>query len=620
MAMAIEDYAYIGDLHTGALVGRDGSIDWLCLPRFDSGACFAALLGTPQHGRWLLAPAGTYRSTRSYREGTLVLETVFETDSGAVRVIDCMPIRDEVPDLVRRVEGLRGSVEMVCELALRFDYGSIVPWSRPGDGSDSARTQRRIRVIAGPDSAIVESDVDLECDDDDTIRARFRIGAGDTADFRICWTGPRATTPKMGSVGDSIGRTDRWWRAWSDRCTYDGPDRDAVLRSLITLKALTYAPSGGIVAAPTTSLPEHLGGIRNWDYRYCWLRDATYTLEVLLAGGYTDEAKRWREWLVRALAGRPEQMQIMYGLDGERRLTEVELPWLPGYQGAAPVRVGNDASTQLQLDVFGELMDALYQARLAGIGPAPESWSVEVALMDFLESKWREPDEGIWEVRGPRRHFTHSKVMAWAAMDRAVRTVERFGLDGPVDHWRRTRDDIRAQVLDKGWHAGQGTFTQSYGSTELDASLLLIAPVGFLPANDPRVLGTVAAIERELCPDGFVLRYSTGSSKVDGLSGGEGAFLACTFWLADNYAMQGRVGAARALFGRLLSLRNDVGLLAEEYDVAAKRQVGNFPQALSHIQLVHTAMVLAPPTDRVVSTDTMATSPAVGIDTGPRIP
>ncbi len=595
--LPIEDYAFIGDLHTGALIGRDGSIDWLCLPRFDSGACFAALLGTPENGRWLLAPDGEYgtdyTATRSYRGDSLVLETVFTTATGSVRVIDCMPVRDEIPDLVRRVEGISGSVDMVTEIALRFDYGSIVPWVRQ-DTETTKAGHFRAQVIAGPDTVVVDSSVPFDCDEEYIVHAHFTIGEGEHADFRIGWTGPRMKLTPQPDVKRIIRETELWWQKWSSHCKYEGPDREAVLRSLITLKGLTYAPSGGIVAALTTSLPEQLGGVRNWDYRYCWIRDATYTLLVLIEGGYLDEARRWREWLVRTLAGRPDQMQIMYGIDGERRLTELELGWLPGYQGAAPVRIGNGASTQLQLDVFGELMDALYHARAAGLGPTPEAWQVQTELMEFLESKWHEPDEGIWEVRGPRRHFTHSKVMAWVAMDRAIKSIEEFGFEGPIERWRTCRDEIHAQVLEKGYDPVRNTFTQSYGSTALDASTLLIAPVGFLPADDPRVLGTVEAIERELMQDGFLRRYNNeDESDVDGLPPGEGAFLACTFWLADNYSLQGRDDEARKIMDRLLALRNDLGLLAEEYDVKTGRQVGNFPQALSHIQLVSTAVGLA---------------------------
>jgi GH15 family glucan-1,4-alpha-glucosidase len=591
MALAIEDYAYIGDLHTGALVGKDGSIDWLCLPRFDSGACFAALLGTPDNGRWLIAPAGRYgvdyTSTRSYREDSLVLETVFETPTGSVKLIDCMPIRDETPDVVRRVEGVRGAVEMTLELAVRFDYGSHVPWLR--------REGNRVQLVAGPDTAVIDSDVRLETDDDDDIvRAGFRIREGEAADFRFAWTGTRGHFPAIRRINHAINATDAWWKSWVKQCTHHGEDRDAVVRSLITLKALTYAPSGGIVAAATTSLPEQLGGVRNWDYRYCWVRDATLTLLVLIRCGYFEAAAKWREWLVRAVGGRPEQLQIMYGIDGERRLTEMELGWLSGYQGAKPVRIGNGAHDQLQLDVFGEMMDAMHVARVGGMALDDFAWKVQTDLMDFLESNWREPDEGIWEVRGPRRHFTHSKVMAWVAMDRAVKTVEQFGNAGPVDDWRRSRDDIRREVLEKGFNADLNTFTQSYGSTAVDASLLLMAPVGFLDANDTRVLGTVAAVERELLVDGFVMRYKPETATgVDGLPPGEGAFLACTFWLADNYGMQGRHADARKVLDRLLDLRNDVGLLAEEYDVTARRQVGNFPQAFSHLELVNTAVSYA---------------------------
>ena len=596
IALPIEEYAFIGDLHTGALVGRDGSIDWLCLPHFNSGACLAALLGTAEHGRFLLAPAGEYgtdyTSHRTYRGDSLVLSTVFETPTGAVRVTDCMPIRDQVADLVRLVEGVRGTVDMVLAFNPRFDYGSIVPWLRPVERIGSG--DQRFQVIGGPDTLVLDSAVPLECGDDHSIQARFRISAGDEAGFRLAWTGPRARVPALRDVRKTVDDTVLWWEKWSSQCRYTGTDRDAVVRSLITLKGLTYTPSGGIVAALTTSLPEQLGGVRNWDYRYCWIRDATYTLMVLTETGYIDEARRWREWLVRALAGTPEQMQIMYGLDGERRLTEMELPWLPGYQGAAPVRIGNDASTQLQLDVFGELMDSLYHARIAGLGPTPEGWVVQESLMDFLETGWKEPDDGIWEVRGPRRHFTHSKMMAWLALDRGVRSIEEFGLDGPMDRWKRTRDEIREQVLTKGYDPERNTFTQSYGSKALDASLLLMAPIGFLPPLDRRVVGTVEAIERELMADGFIMRYNNAeTSDVDGLPPGEGAFLACTFWLADNYCLQGRRAEARAVLDRLLALRNDVGLLAEEYDITTGRQVGNFPQALSHIQLVNSAVTLA---------------------------
>ncbi len=587
MALRIEDYGFIGDLHTGALVGKDGSIDWLCLPHFDSGACFAALLGTPEHGRWLLAPAGEIRSARRRYVGhSLVLETEFVTADGAVRITDCMPVRDRAVDVVRRVEGIRGRVPMRTELNLRFDYGSIVPWVR--------RLNGRIEAIAGPDHVVVESSVPLEIDEC-LIGGEFTIGAGESADFRLTWTAPRQPMPPPRQVSEIIQATLDFWHDWADQCTYQGPYRDMVLRSLITLKGLTYQPSGGIVAALTTSLPERLGGVRNWDYRYCWIRDATYTLLALVDAGYTAEAKAWREWLLRTLAGKPEQMQIMYGIDGKRRLSELELPWLPGYENSAPVRIGNAASGQFQLDVYGELMDALYHARLAGMPRSEDAWRVQTTLIDFVESHWRDPDEGIWEVRGPRRDFTHSKVMAWVAMDRAIKHVERLGVEGPVDRWRRVRQDIFDEVCDQGFDTTRGTFTQYYGSTTLDAATLLISTVGFLPADDPRMKGTVAAIERELVRDGFVMRYTHGAETehVDGLPSGEGAFLACSFWLADNYLLQGRVDEARAMIDRLVGLANDVGLLAEEYDVGTGRQVGNFPQALSHIQLVATATNLA---------------------------
>ncbi len=588
MALAIEDYGFIGDLHTGALVGKDGSIDWLCLPHFDSGACFAALVGTPEHGRWLLAPVGTYgrdyTATRAYRGDSLVLETTFTTPTGTVRVIDCMPPRDDVPDVMRRVECVSGSVDMVCEIVLRFDYGTNAPWLR--------REGHRIQAICGPDTVVIDSDVHLDCDDeDDIVRSHFRLGEGDTANFRLGWTGPRGRLPGLKHPHDTINRTVKFWEDWVGQRDHAGEDRDAIVRSLITLKALTYTPSGGIVAALTTSLPEQLGGVRNWDYRYCWVRDATLTLLVLMKGGYHEEAAQWREWLVRAVGGRPEQLQIMYGINGERRLTEMELGWLPGYQGARPVRIGNGAHGQLQLDVFGELMDALHEARVGGLPPNDDTWLVQAKLMDFLEGQWKEPDEGIWEVRGPRRHFVHSKVMAWVAMDRAVKTIESYERVGPVDRWRAVRDEIKREVLEKGFNSDLNTFTQSYGTNQVDAALLLIPQVGFLPATDPRMLGTVEAIERELLHDGFVMRYQPDeSAHVDGLPPGEGAFLACTFWLANNYGMQGHRDKARAVLDRLLALRNDLGLLSEEYDVSAKRMVGNFPQAFSHIELVNTAV------------------------------
>jgi GH15 family glucan-1,4-alpha-glucosidase len=583
--LPIEDYALIGDCETVALVGKDGSLDWLCLPRFDSGACFAALLGTPEHGRWLLAPAGEVRAVRRcYRDGTLVLETRFETDDGAVTLIDCMPLRVRSPVLVRVVRGERGRVPMRLHLVIRFDYGSIVPWVRrlPEGG---------LQVVAGPNALRFRTDVELRGEDFTTV-AEFTVAAGQQVPFTLTWHPSYKAPPEDSDPLDAVRQTEGWWQEWAGCCPRDGPWSEAVVRSLITLKALTYAPTGGIVAAPTTSLPEQLGGVRNWDYRYCWLRDATFTLYALLEAGHREEPGAWREWLLRAVAGNPSATQIMYSLTGERRLTELELPWLPGYQGAQPVRVGNAASDQFQLDVYGEVLDAMYQCRRMGLPPEEPAWNLETALVEFLESAWEKPDEGIWEVRGPRRHFTHSKVMAWVAFDRAIKAVEGFGVQGPVERWRRVRDAIHAQVCCAGFDAGLGAFVQFYGAKHLDASLLMIPLVGFLPASDPRVRGTAEAIERHLMKDGFVLRYPT-SEAVDGLPPGEGAFLACTFWLCDNLAMMGRTDEARGIFDRLLGLCNDVGLLAEEYDPRARRLVGNFPQAFSHVGLINTAANLS---------------------------
>jgi GH15 family glucan-1,4-alpha-glucosidase len=589
MPLRLEDYGLIGGGQSAALVGYDGSIDWLCLPRFDSAACFAALLGNRDHGRWLIAPAGEHRATgRRYRDDTLVLETDFTTAEGTARVVDCMPVRDRLPDLLRRVECRAGRVRIRSELVPRPDYGHVVPWIR--------EVGCRTSVFAGPDRLTLDADVAHHREGDDVV-AEFSLGEGEHAEFRLTWSNPRVEPPRRLDVGTCIAETERWWRDWAARCSYDGEYRDAVVRSLITLKAMSYRPSGGIVAAPTTSLPEKLGGVRNWDYRFCWIRDATFTLLALLDAGYEAEAVAWREWLLRALAGRPEQMQLMYGVDGERRLTEYELDRLPGYAGSRPVRVGNAASQQFQLDVYGELMDALHQARAHGIPPDDTAWDVQRVLMDFLESHWREPDEGIWEVRGERRHFTHSKVMAWAAVDRAIRGVEQFGLDGPLESWKRLRAEVVEDVCTHGYDPGRNTFTQYYGSQELDAALLLLPAVGFLPATDERVEGTVAAIEKELCPGGFVQRYTTTgrSEPLDGLPPGEGAFLPCTFWLADAHLLAGRRDEGRASFERLLGLRNDLGLLSEEYDPGAGRLVGNFPQALSHLSLVNTALNLAGP-------------------------
>ena len=585
MPLPIEDYALIGDTRSAALVGKDGSIDWLCLPRFDSAACFAALLGDVGHGRWLLAPAaGATRATRRYRAGTLVLETELVTDTGVVRVVDLMPPDEPSPNVLRLVEGVSGQVAMRMELVVRFDYGRIVPWVTKAEGV--------LRVVGGPDALALRTPVSVHGRGLATV-AEFTVGQGESIPFALSWYPSHLAPPPAVDVAKEISDAEAWWRAWSDRCAYVGPWRDAVIGSLVTLKALTYAPTGGIVAAPTTSLPEALGGGRNWDYRFCWLRDATFTLLALMLAGHRDEACAWRDWLLRAVAGTPQQLQIMYDVAGARRLPEIELGWLPGYEGSRPVRTGNGAAHQLQLDVFGEVADALFQARRSGIDPDPFAWRVEGKLLEFLEGAWTEPDEGIWEVRGPRRHFTHSKMMAWVAFDRAVKTVERSGLDGPIERWRAIRDRIHEDVCAKGFDPGKRAFTQSYGSPALDASLLMMALVGFLPPSDPRVIGTVEAIERELVVDGLVLRYRT-EELDDGLPPGEGTFLACSFWLADNLALMGREVEARALFERLLSLRNDVGLLAEEYDPADRRLLGNFPQAFSHIGLVNTAFNLTP--------------------------
>jgi GH15 family glucan-1,4-alpha-glucosidase len=586
MPSTIEDYALIGDCETAALVSRDGSIDWLCWPRFDSGACFAALLGGPEHGRWRIAPAETERvtrATRAYRGETMVLETVFETEGGTVAVTDFMPVDGPNSDIVRLVEGRAGEVALSTELIIRFDYGSIVPWvSRMDDG--------RLRMIAGPDMVTLASDVPTHGEHLTTI-GDFTVRAGDTREFVLTWSPSHEPPPDTVDVREALRKTSDFWAAWASRCRYDGPRRDAVVRSLLTLKALTYGPTGGIVAAPTTSLPEHVGGTRNWDYRFCWLRDATLTLLAFMDAGYVEEAGAWRDWLLRAAAGSPSQVQIMYGLAGERMLREWEVPWLPGYERSAPVRIGNAAAAQLQLDVYGEVMDALYQARKAGLAESREGWALQVALATHVAGVWRTPDHGIWEVRGAPQHFTHSKVMAWVAVDRAVKSVEEYGLEGPVEKWRALRDEIHDDVCANGYDASLGSFVQAYGSTLLDASLLLLPLVGFLPADDPRVRGTIACIEDRLHTDGFVLRYDS-TATDDGLPPGEGAFLACSFWLADCLAMTGRREEAEAMFGRLVALANDVGLLAEEYDPRLRRLTGNFPQAFSHVALVGTAFNL----------------------------
>jgi GH15 family glucan-1,4-alpha-glucosidase len=576
----IEAYALIGDCETAALVRRHGTSDWLCVPRFDSPACFAALLGGPEHGRWLLAPAeAPHTVRRRYREGTLVLETEFETADGVVAVIDCMPPRDELPDVFRVVEGRRGRVRMRMDLTIRFDYGSLIPWVR--------RTPDGLTATGGANQLRLITPVELHGENFHSV-ADFTVSAGERVPFTLAWQRSYAWPVVHGDPERSIDATERWWREWSDRCAYQGPYRDAVVRSLITLKALTYRPSGGVLAAPTTSLPEHLGGIRNWDYRYCWLRDATFALYALMLGGYTAEAVEWREWLLRAVAGEPANAQILYGVAGERLTPEWELSWLPGYADSRPVRAGNAAATQFQLDVYGEVLDVHHTARRHGLPADANAWNVERVMVEFVERMWREPDEGIWEVRGPRRHFTHSKVMAWVALDRAVKAVERFGLEGPVERWRGVRDTIHADVCRNGYEADVGAFVQFYGSRLLDASLLMIPLVGFLPADDPRMLGTVKAIQEHLTTDGFVARYPT-VPDVDGLPPGEAAFLPCSFWLADNLALQGRYDEARALFEKLLAVRNDVGLLSEEYDPRQRRLLGNFPQAMSHMALINTA-------------------------------
>ncbi|CAN5234058.1 glycoside hydrolase family 15 protein [soil metagenome] len=586
-ANRIEGYALLSDTQSAALVGRDGSIDWLTFPRFDSAACFAKLLGTSDHGHWKLAPAGGIRSvTRRYRPGTLVLETRFATEDGEVEVVDCMPIRfDDRLDVVRLVRGISGSVPMAMHLTVRMDYGSIVPWVRRDDDSDS------LRIVAGPDSLTLTSPIEHRTEDWGAIVGDFTVAAGDEVPFDLAWGPSHLPPPKPAQTKTAISATTGWWQRWSGRCATFEPYDEPVRSSLTVLKGLTYAPSGGIVAAPTTSLPERIGGGRNWDYRYCWLRDATFTLTSLLDAGYTQEAKAWRDWLLRAVAGRPDQVQIMYGPAGEHRLTELELPWLPGFEGSGPVRVGNGAHDQFQLDVFGEVLDAFYHGHQVVADDQPDIWKFGRAMVEVVDRRWTEPDDGIWEVRGGRRHFTHSKVMAWVAMDRAIRIAEATGTGAPIDRWRATRAEIRREILDRGVD-DRGVFVQSYGSTALDASLLMVPLVGFLRADDARVVNTVAAIREELTYDGFVYRYDPEDTQ-DGVGGAEGTFLMCTFWLADVLLLQGKVKEAQGIFRRLVRLRNDVGLLAEMYDPDARRMLGNFPQAFSHTALVSTGIALS---------------------------
>jgi GH15 family glucan-1,4-alpha-glucosidase len=587
MALPIEQYALIGDCHTAALVGSDGSIDWLCFPRFDSGACFAALLGGPEHGRWLLAPGDEIKSVqRRYRDGSMILETEFETAQGSVRIIDCMPISDHRWDLLRIVEGLTGEVSMRMDLVVRFDYGSIVPWVRRIDGT--------LLMTAGPDTLELRTSAEVKGEDLRTV-SQFSVSAGQRVPFVLHYRPSHFSRLPALDAEQALKDTETHWQSWTRRCTDQGRWHEQVQRSLITLKALTYKPTGGVVAAPTTSLPEQFGGVRNWDYRFCWLRDATFTLNALLLAGYNDEAAAWVDWLLQAIAGSPDDLQILYSVTGARRLDELELPWLPGYEKSAPVRIGNAASKQFQLDVYGEVMDTLHLARrTAHLSPDEHAWRVQSGLLDFLTSRWNQPDEGIWEVRGPPQHFTHSKVMAWVAFDRAIKDAEHCGFDAPIDAWRKVRASIHDEVCKRGFDPKGNTFVQAYESTYLDASLLLIPQVGFLPPDDPRVVGTIAAIENNLLVEGLVMRYST-KTNVDALPPGEGAFLPCSFWLADAYALTGRRAEAEALFKRLLALGNDVGLFAEEYDPRARRMMGNFPQALTHMALINTARLLSMP-------------------------
>ena len=580
----IEDYALIGDLQTAALVNRQGSIDWCCFPRFDSGACFAALLGSTEHGRWLLAPTSELTGcSRAYRRDTLVLESTYETAEGVVRAIDFMPPRGQQPDIVRIVEGVEGFVPMRSELVIRFDFGYIVPWVRRVDHARVA--------IAGPDALCFRTPAAIHGEGLTTV-SEFTLSPGERMPFVLTWFPSHEPLPEEIDPEAALEDSIRYWHEWANTCVHYGPYHDEIHESLMLLKALTYEPTGGIVAAPTTSLPEWIGGVRNWDYRFCWLRDATLTLLAMLQAGYKDEAVAWRGWLLRAVAGDPAVVQIMYGLGGERRLDERTLEWLPGYEDSSPVRVGNAASAQLQLDVYGEVLDALYQARAHGAPADDDIWSLARNMLAWLEENWRREDSGLWEVRGPSRHFTHSKVMAWVAFDRGIRAHDDFGREGPIDRWRAIRDEIEHEVMTRGWSDAKQSFTQSYDSDALDASALVMALVGFIPASDPKMVSTVAALERELLVEGFLLRYRTDEDGVDGLPEGEGVFLACSFWLVEVLALQGRHDDATALFDRLVALRNDVGLLAEEYDPRTGRQLGNFPQAFTHLALVEAAIAL----------------------------
>ncbi|HEY4440641.1 MAG TPA: glycoside hydrolase family 15 protein [Candidatus Elarobacter sp.] len=585
MSRPLEDYAIVGDSRTAALIARDGTIDWLCLPAFDSGACFAALLGDDENGSWSLAPAVPARSvSRAYRDGSMVLETTYDAEGGRVRVTDAMVTGTDSPRLVRCVEGLEGRVAMRSRLRIRFDYGRIVPWVH--------RTKHGIAAVAGPDALALFADVEQRGEDHSTV-AEFEVGARDQVCFEIAYYRSYDAFPRRSPARHALRRSDEGWRRWAERCRFKGRDRELVVRSLLTLKALADTRTGAVLAAPTTSLPEVLGGVRNWDYRYCWLRDATFVLVALLNAGYEDEARAWRAWLLRAVAANPGDIQILYSLRGARHVPEYEAPWLAGYGGAKPVRIGNAAVAQLQLDVYGEVVDVMHQAHRSGIGSNQDEWNLMKAVVETVEHRWSEDDCGLWEVRSACRPFVHSKVLAWVALDRAIAAVEQFRFDGPVDRWRALRAEIHEQVCREGYDARRETFTQSYGSRELDAATLLIPLVGFLPHDDPRVRGTIRAVERELLVDGFVRRYTHHGTATDGLPPGEGAFFACGFWLADNYTLQGRWDDARALFDRQAGVANDVGLLSEEYDVGAKRMVGNFPQAFSHVGLVNSAFNLA---------------------------